>query len=387
MKKPQHVYQRTKTSLFSLVTFHRLIGLSVLLLMLPAVSWADQATNENVKITLPDGSVYTGGLKDGLFHGHGVRLFPNGDKYEGDYEAGQANGQGVGILHSGDRYEGQFKHGRYNGTGCYIHVNKYRYEGEFKDGDFEGVGDYSSTTGYKAHGQFKAGELNGIGTCVYANGTKASGEFENGTLNGSGEVRYASGRKEKGQFKNGYLHGPGVVWTSSGRKYEGVFKNGKLEDESTSAGPATDSLWDMLTGSNPKFATAIAGKNQFWLPLLLVISLLFNIMLALKRRPQQNWFQPQLAEKQPPDYSAALNDTERFEKIVVLENEVQAEALDALLAERGIPHEMKSYRDSALDGVYLSSGWGHVSAPKEQAAAVMQALKDLSAPPGPNAPA
>jgi len=65
---------------------------------------------------------------------------------------------------------------------------------------------------------------------------------------------------------------------------------------------------------------------------------------------------------------------------------VQAEILDALLAERGIPHEMKSYRDSALDGVYLSSGWGHVAAPQDHAAAVMQALKDLSTPPGAEAP-
>ena len=82
-----------------------------------------------------------------------------------------------------------------------------------------------------------------------------------------------------------------------------------------------------------------------------------------------------------------MKDTERFEKIVVLGNEVQAEALDALLAERGVPHEMKSYRDSALDGVYLSAGWGHVSAPKAHAAAVLQALKDLSSPPDTEAPA
>ena len=146
-------------------------------------------------------------------------------------------------------------------------------------------------------------------------------------------------------------------------------------------------MWDVLTGRAPKFTSTSAGNRSFWLPLLLVISLFFNIMLALKRRPQKNWFQPQLAEKSPPDYSEVLKDTDRFEKIAVLENEVQAEALDALLAERGIPHEMKSYRDSALDGVYLSKGWGHVAAPQEQAAAVLQALKDLSSPPGADAPA
>ncbi|MCX7007055.1 MAG: hypothetical protein NTY53_07365, partial [Kiritimatiellaeota bacterium] len=188
--------------------------------------------------------------------------------------------------------------------------------------------------------------------------------------------------KQKGQFKNGYLHGQGVVWTTSGERYEGVFKDGKLIDKNTSKEPATSSLWDVLTGRNPNFANSSRGRAGYWLPLLLVISLFFNVMLALKRRPQKNWYQPQLAEKPGPDYSEVVPDAEAFEKVAVLQTEVQAEALDALLAERGIPHEMKTYHDSALDGVYLAQGWGHVAAPKAHAAAVLQALADLNQAPG-----
>ena len=357
----------------------------VLLLLIPVKSWADQTTSSVVKMTLPDGSVYTGGIKNGLFHGQGMRLHPNGEKYEGNYVDGQASGRGVWSTQEG-RYEGQFLRGMYDGTGILIRANKYRYEGEFKDGEFDGNGVYASADGYKAKGQFKAGQLNGTGSCVYASGTTATGEFKNGELNGTGIKQYADGWKAEGMFKNGVLNGQGVLWSSSGKKYEGFFKNGKLESLSTPAYPEGGFMRNLLTGLPPNFPVMSVSKPTFWLTFFLVISLFFNIVQARSGR-SQNWFKPQLPEKRPPDYPGVLKDTERLEKIAILESEVQAEALDALLAERGIPHEMHSYHDSALDGVYLSRGWGHVAAPKEQAAAVLQALKDLSSPPSAETPA
>ena len=68
-----------------------------------------------------------------------------------------------------------------------------------------------------------------------------------------------------------------------------------------------------------------------------------------------------------------------YDKVAVLDNEVQAEALDALLTEIGIPHQMISYRDSAMDGLYQATlGWGHVEAPLDRAEEVKQALKSLT---------
>ena len=50
---------------------------------------------------------------------------------------------------------------------------------------------------------------------------------------------------------------------------------------------------------------------------------------------------------------------EKLEKIAVLDSEVQAELVDSVLSERGIPHLMRSYHDSALDGLYQArAGWG-----------------------------
>ena len=52
-----------------------------------------------------------------------------------------------------------------------------------------------------------------------------------------------------------------------------------------------------------------------------------------------------------------------IKKILVLENEIEAGLLDAELQSRGIPHIMKSYYDSAMDGLYQTyRGWGHVEA-------------------------
>ena len=60
------------------------------------------------------------------------------------------------------------------------------------------------------------------------------------------------------------------------------------------------------------------------------------------------------------------NLMDKLEKIAVLDNEVQAELVDSVLSERGIPHLMQSYHDSALDGIYQArSGWGHIEAPAD----------------------
>lgn len=53
-------------------------------------------------------------------------------------------------------------------------------------------------------------------------------------------------------------------------------------------------------------------------------------------------------------------------KILILNNEVEANLIDGLLKERDIPHLIRSYHDSAMDGLWQSqSGWGHLEAPEE----------------------
>ena len=53
-------------------------------------------------------------------------------------------------------------------------------------------------------------------------------------------------------------------------------------------------------------------------------------------------------------------------KILSLSNQIEAILLDELLNEKAIPHIVKSYRDSALNGLWQTqSFWGHLEAPEE----------------------
>ena len=72
---------------------------------------------------------------------------------------------------------------------------------------------------------------------------------------------------------------------------------------------------------------------------------------------------------------------DELEKIAVLENEVQAQLLDSILTEREIPHVMKSYHDSAYDGVFQGTrGWGHIEAPESHRQEILDILRDMNTP-------
>jgi len=73
---------------------------------------------------------------------------------------------------------------------------------------------------------------------------------------------------------------------------------------------------------------------------------------------------------------------ETFEKIVVLDNEVQAGLVDSVLSARGIPHIMHSYHDSALDGLFQGqNGWGHIEAPQSFKDEILTVVEDLKSEP------
>ena len=55
-----------------------------------------------------------------------------------------------------------------------------------------------------------------------------------------------------------------------------------------------------------------------------------------------------------------------YKKIVALNNALEAKLVEKLLAERHIPHRIRSYHDSAYDGLFQAQkGWGHIEAPPE----------------------
>jgi hypothetical protein len=69
---------------------------------------------------------------------------------------------------------------------------------------------------------------------------------------------------------------------------------------------------------------------------------------------------------------------EEFKKIIVLENEIEARLIDSVLNERNIPHRVRSYHDSAYDGIFQTQkGWGVVLAPPEYEEEVLSIYQDL----------
>ena len=66
-------------------------------------------------------------------------------------------------------------------------------------------------------------------------------------------------------------------------------------------------------------------------------------------------------------------------KILSLDNEFQAMLLDDILKERNIPHIMKSYHDSAYDGLWQTqSGWGQIDAPEEYRDEILDIFNNMS---------
>ena len=69
---------------------------------------------------------------------------------------------------------------------------------------------------------------------------------------------------------------------------------------------------------------------------------------------------------------------DKYGKILTIENEVEAQLLQKLLDERKIPYVIKSYYDSALNGLYQTQrGWGHIEAPEVYHEEILKLYNDI----------
>jgi hypothetical protein len=69
---------------------------------------------------------------------------------------------------------------------------------------------------------------------------------------------------------------------------------------------------------------------------------------------------------------------DNFIKAAILENEDEARLVESILTERGIPHLMRSYHDTAFDGLYQTQkGWGQVNVPESYKEEVSEIISDI----------
>ena len=55
-----------------------------------------------------------------------------------------------------------------------------------------------------------------------------------------------------------------------------------------------------------------------------------------------------------------------FIKIAALENTFEAQLIESFLNEQNIPHRIRSFHDTAYDGLFqVQKGWGELFAPSE----------------------
>jgi hypothetical protein len=66
-------------------------------------------------------------------------------------------------------------------------------------------------------------------------------------------------------------------------------------------------------------------------------------------------------------------------KILAFSNEFEAMLLDGLLTEKNIPHIIRSYHDSAYDGLWQTqTSWGHLEAPEEYNDEILEIFNKMS---------
>jgi hypothetical protein len=66
-------------------------------------------------------------------------------------------------------------------------------------------------------------------------------------------------------------------------------------------------------------------------------------------------------------------------RVLYIKNEIEAMLLKEILDEKKIPHLIRSYHDSAYDGLWQTqSGWGHIEAPEEFSDEIIRIYNQMS---------
>ncbi|MEE8551856.1 MAG: hypothetical protein V3S72_01020 [Desulfobacterales bacterium] len=71
-------------------------------------------------------------------------------------------------------------------------------------------------------------------------------------------------------------------------------------------------------------------------------------------------------------------DKHEFINIAILENIIEAQLIDSILKEQNIPHIIRSFYDTAYDGLFqFQMGWGELCAPLSYKQEIIDILNDV----------
>lgn len=71
----------------------------------------------------------------------------------------------------------------------------------------------------------------------------------------------------------------------------------------------------------------------------------------------------------------------RTVRILVFNNEIEAKLLSEILTGKKIPHMVRSFHDSALDGLFqVNAGWGILEGPEDFREEILKIYEEMSLP-------
>ena len=195
-----------------------------------------QGSSNPCTLIFPDGTKYSGTMKNGEITGEGVYTFSNGATYSGQVLNGLRHGKGI-YKSEGILFDGEWKNGLKHGKGK-IKQEGMELEGEWDEGVLKGKCRIKWKTGNIFEGELVNNKMCGNGFMVwYDKGEKYTGQWDNNLQNGFGvHIWYDSNQETKyfrdryiGQWKDGKRDGYGKFFYSNGNIYEGYWKNNKKE--------------------------------------------------------------------------------------------------------------------------------------------------------------
>ena len=69
---------------------------------------------------------------------------------------------------------------------------------------------------------------------------------------------------------------------------------------------------------------------------------------------------------------------QKFVNIAILDNIIEAQLIDSILNEYDIPHRIRSFHDTAYNGLFQSlMGWGALYAPISSRVEILEILHDI----------
>ena len=71
-------------------------------------------------------------------------------------------------------------------------------------------------------------------------------------------------------------------------------------------------------------------------------------------------------------------DEQKFINIATLDNIIEAQLIDSILSEQNISHQIRSFHDTAYDGLFqFQMGWGALWAPLSNKQEIIEILDDV----------